>query len=118
MQNNLSKYDDSCYNFLGDIMKSYVGYLVCAIILIILGIVVFFKATSYTLTFVVDGSAYQTLNVRKNASANTITTPMKDGYVFIGWYDENGNLFDADSTILEDAVYYARWAIIDTSTDS
>ena len=40
--------------------------------------------------------------------------PTKEGYAFIGWYDQNGNVYENGTTITDDIIYYARWATIVT----
>lgn len=36
-------------------------------------------------------------------------TPVREGYVFIAWLDENGDIFDFDTAITADTVLFAAW---------
>ena len=95
-------------------MKSS-GYFVIGIIfLIILFIVVSFKFNVYKITFVVDNEIYKTTEVRKDTALKEVPVPTKEGYAFIGWYDQNGNFYENGTTITDDIIYYARWATIVT----
>ncbi len=44
-----------------------------------------FRINSYTVTFVVDGEVYQTLNVEYGAEITTPEAPEREGCTFIGW---------------------------------
>lgn len=94
--------------------KSNVFFIVSIVILLILFITVYFKFNVYKVTFVVDNEIYQTVEVRKDTKLDNIEVPTKDGYAFIGWYDEDNNVFESDQKITKDVVYYARWATIVT----
>ena len=68
---------------------------------------------TYTVTYMVDGQVYHTAQVDYNRYAPVIANPVKDGYVFNGWF------YDADCTqpfnrsrdsIVEDTTLYASWA--------
>jgi len=48
------------------------------------------KDEIYTLTFMVDGSVYDTVTVTNGVVSHTPADPTKTGYTFDGWYDENG----------------------------
>jgi len=48
---------------------------------------------------------------------NNVPRPERDGFAFIGWYDQNGNLFDEKIKIQNNEVYYARWAEIITDDE-
>lgn len=45
------------------------------------------------------------------------TDPTKEGYIFLGWYDEEGNLFDLSSVISKDITLIAQWETNDTDFD-
>lgn len=45
------------------------------------------------------------------------TDPTKEGYIFLGWYDEEGNLFDFSSVISKDITLIAQWETNDTELD-
>ena len=82
------------------------------IILMIAGVVVFFKTNTYNVNFYNDGTLVETIETRKNKTIKAIEQPEKEGYVFIGWDTNNGEVFDFDKNITENTNLYARWATI------
>lgn len=54
-----------------------------------------------TLNFMVDGGFFESLGVPKNETAPEPDTPTKEGYTFVGWY-ENEELFDFSKPITEE----------------
>ncbi len=82
--------------------------------MIIVGITIYFKTNTYDVLFAVDGNLYQKIEVRKHTSLHEIPKPEKEGYAFIGWYDEEENILETTTVIDKDSVYYARWAEIVT----
>ncbi len=44
-----------------------------------------FSINSYTVTFMVDGKVYETMNVKYGAEIELPTPPEKEGYIFTGW---------------------------------
>ena len=57
------------------------------------------------------------MEVRKNTEFGNIERPTKEGYTFLGWYDEKNNLLEETTRIEADTVYYAKWAIIATDKE-
>ena len=98
----------------GENMKKNILFVGTIVVLLIAFIVVYFKFNVCEVTFVVDNEVYETVEVRQNNTLETIPTPSKDGYAFIGWYDADDNVFSSTTKISKDTVYYARWAIIIT----
>ncbi len=94
-------------------MKLKYLYLILFILFIIFGIFIFSRTQLCTVTYVVDGEITETEKVNKDSSFPSIDSPRKDGYVFVGWYDENNTLYTDDISIERDVIVYARWAIID-----
>ena len=64
-----------------------------------------------TLTFDYDGGTQgeTTRVVAPNAPVGPLPETTKSGFGFDGWYDANGNLMSANSTINANAVFTARW---------
>lgn len=87
--------------------------VVCIIVLIF----VYVKTDVYQVTLAIDGEAYKTMEVRKNTEFGDIERPEKEGYTFLGWYDENNNLLEENTKITDDIVYYAKWAVIVTDDE-
>ena len=58
------------------------------------------KANEYTVTFDVNGGnalENDTMTVSYDSAFGTLPVPTREGYVFLGWYDENDTLVTADS---------------------
>lgn len=54
-----------------------------------------------TMTFLVDGEFFESLGVPENETAPEPEAPVKEGYTFVGWY-ENDTLFDFSKPITEE----------------
>lgn len=76
------------------------------------------KTDVYQVTLAIDGEVYKTVEVRKNTEYGSIERPEKEGYTFLGWYDENNNLLEETTKITDDIVYYAKWAVIVTDEET
>lgn len=87
--------------------------VVCIIALIF----VYVKTDVYQVTLAIDGEVYKTTEVRKNTEYGSIERPSKEGYTFLGWYDENNNLLEETTHITADSVYYAKWTVIVTDDE-
>lgn len=110
---NLKKW----YNFFGEDMKKNIAFILSIVVVLIAFIVVYFKFNVYEVTFVVDNEIYETVEVRKNTTLESVPTPTKEGYAFIGWYEDNDTVYESNTRIKKDTVYYARWATIITSEE-
>ncbi len=89
-----------------------IAYLIIFLITMILGITLIFKCNVYKITFVVDNNIFETKEIRKNNSIKSVPKPEKEGYSFVGWYDNEGNLLLEKTILNENKIYYARWAKI------
>ena len=57
----------------------------------------------------VDGEQTKTWNVPYGETVGTLEKPTKEGYTFVDWYDENGNVFDPAAPLTEDTTIHAEW---------
>ena len=61
----------------------------------------------------VDGEQTKTWNIpyggTYGGTVGTLEKPTKEGYTFVGWYDENGEVFDPAAPLTEDTTIYAKW---------
>ena len=62
----------------------------------------------------VDGEQTKTWNVPYGGTygetVGTLENPAeKEGYTFVGWYDEKGNVFDPAAPLTEDTTIHAEW---------
>jgi len=63
---------------------------------------------SYKATYVVEGETYQEYEVTYGSAITVPADPSRDGYVFAGWRDENGNPVAATMPA-KDVTYTALW---------
>lgn len=99
-------------------MKNNLLFIITVVILLIAFIVIYFKFNTCQITFVVDNEIFNTVEIRPNTKLTETSTPTKEGYAFIGWYDSEGNIYSSNTKIDKDTVYYARWATIITDEES
>lgn len=64
--------------------------------------------TTHLVTFLVDDEFYQSLLVPENETAPEPEVPVKEGYTFVGWY-ENDTLFDFNTPITSSHTLVARF---------
>ena len=61
----------------------------------------------------VDGEQTKTWNVPYGGTygetVGTLEKPTKEGYTFVDWYDEKGNVFDPAAPLTEDTTIHAEW---------
>lgn len=57
----------------------------------------------------VDGEQTKTWNVPYGETVGTLEKPTKEGYTFVDWYDEKGNVFDPTAPLTEDTTIHAEW---------
>ena len=70
--------------------------------------------TKYTVTFdSTGGSDIPNQSIGSGKKAAKPAAPTKPGYIFKGWYTEDGKEFDFDSNITNEIKLIAQWAVID-----
>ena len=57
----------------------------------------------------VDGEKTETRNVAYGETVGTLEQPTKEGYTFVDWYDEKGNVFNPAAPLTEDTTIHAEW---------
>ena len=57
----------------------------------------------------VDGEKTETRNVPYGETIGTLEQPTKEGYTFVDWYDEKGNVFNPAAPLTEDTTIHAEW---------
>ncbi|MBP3635347.1 MAG: InlB B-repeat-containing protein [Bacilli bacterium] len=66
----------------------------------------------FNVTFIDDGKIIETKKVESGDKIGQISNPSKDGYTFIGWYEEDSeNSFDFDKSIERDVTLYSKYEI-------
>ena len=92
--------------------NSKVIILGIVVIVLILGIFIYFKNNTYEVIFYSDGEIYETINVHKNRPMNRPEQPTKEGYVFLGWYDETGETWNFSNNVSKNMALVAHWGQI------
>lgn len=65
---------------------------------------------TYTVTFDSNGgSDVPSQEVESGNKATKPSDPVKDGFTFDGWLDNNGNTFNFDTPIMSNITLYANW---------
>ncbi len=91
--------------------KKYILLILLGLFIFLLFLFFIFKDFSkqYQVTFDTDGgNIINSLMIKENAKIIQPEDPVKDGYIFDGWYYQN-QLFDFDTKITTDIVLKARW---------
>ena len=85
------------------------------IILIILLVMKNFSTKEYVVTFDTNGGGnVSTLTIEKNGKVTKPADPVKEGYVFDGWY-YNNKKFDFNTEITQDMKLEARWIPVEAT---
>jgi len=58
-----------------------------------------------------DKGAYAAIEIADGQSVGELSDPYRSGYKFVGWYTEDGTLFDLNTRVTEDIVVYAKWSM-------
>ena len=88
--------------------------LIGVALMIILGIWLYIKTDVYQVYFYNEQDIYQIVKTRRKKPMKEPEKPEKDGYIFIGWYTEEGELFDFDSNINGNLNLIAHWGQVVT----
>ena len=70
------------------------------------------KSAEYEVNFIDGDDILKSISVKENNLVNRISDPVKEGYVFTGWYSDKEltNEFDFNDTyITENTNIYAKW---------
>ncbi len=79
-----------------------------------------FDYDTLTLSVYADGvDVASSITATFGQKLGTLPSPTKDGYIFAGWYDENGTQYTyaSVSVFTEDTILYAKWKEAGTSTE-
>ena len=63
------------------------------------GKIIALEQSTYTLTYMVDGKVYKTLEYKKGENISPEEEPQKDGYIFSGWENLPEEMPDEDVTV-------------------
>ena len=70
-----------------------------------------YKNGNFTVTFNANGGECDTtsLEVASGEAVSALPTPIREGFDFLGWFDENGNEFTAETAVTADITVTAKW---------
>lgn len=70
----------------------------------------------YTVTFISDNTTYKTVEVEENTTVGQPTTPTKEGYKFLGWYND-GSSYNFSTKVTSNITLTAKWEEIKSTSD-
>ena len=75
--------------------------------------------TFFTVTFDAnDGQCDTTsLEIISGETVSALPTPVREGFDFLGWFDENGGEFTAETAVTADITVTAKWAVAQPPLD-
>ena len=82
------------------------------------------SSNTYTVSFDLNcegaTGAPERQSIKRGETANKPDDPEKEGYTFIGWYDEKGysDLYNFDTAVTSDTILYAKWFDENDTTDT
>ena len=87
---------------------------VVAIALIVTAALLLNNGKKFTITFETDGgNTIEAIQLKKNATLILPEKPVKEGFVFLNWVDEDGNPILNNFTVTKDKILTAKWAEAD-----
>ena len=94
------------------------GYkIVCSFLLTLVAICTVLLIMYFRFTYVVKfdskgGTKYPEVKVHIGEKVIKPHDPLMEGYIFVGWYTNDNQLFDFDTPIKEDTIIIAAWQAI------
>ena len=78
-----------------------------------------YKNGEVTVTFDANGGQCDTtsLTVTSGEMVSTLPTPTREGFDFLGWFDENGGEFTAETAVTADITVTAKWEVAQPPLD-
>ncbi len=72
---------------------------------------------TFTVRFLANGGSWgdkeeMTVTVKSGSTAVLSEKPTREGYVFSGWKDSDGNAFYENTAVIKDMTVYAQWEVI------
>ena len=70
-----------------------------------------YKNGEVTVTFDANGGQCDTtsLDITSGETVSALPTPIREGFDFLGWFDENGGEFTAETAVTADITVTAKW---------
>ena len=75
--------------------------------------------TFFTVTFDANGGQCDTtsLEIISGETVSAFPTPVREGFDFLGWFDENGGEFTAETAVTADITVTAKWEVAQPPLD-
>ena len=75
--------------------------------------------TFFTVTFDANGGQCDTtsLEIISGEKVSALPTPVREGFDFLGWFDENGGEFTAETAVTADITVTAKWEVAQPPLD-
>ena len=70
-----------------------------------------YEINKYTVTYINDGEEYHKETVEYGSVITSIQDPIKEGYTFIGWYNENNEKINHPITVTENITLHSKYEI-------
>ena len=70
-----------------------------------------YEINKYTVTYINEGIEYHKETAEYGSVITEIQDPIKEGYTFIGWYDENNQKVSYPITVTEDITLHSKYEI-------
>ena len=78
-----------------------------------------YKNGEVTVTFDANGGQCDTtsLDITSGETVSALPTPVREGFDFLGWFDENGGEFTAETAVTADITVTAKWEVAQPPLD-
>ena len=70
-----------------------------------------YEINKYTVTYINEGTEYHKETAEYGSVITSIQDPTKEGYTFIGWYNENNEKINHPITVTEDITLHSKYEI-------
>lgn len=96
-----------------DKKKTLAIVIAVIILLLLIGLIIFLMNRRYTVTFETsEGVEISTQTVKRNGVVEKPEDPVREGYIFLGWYTEDDMEFDFNTKITGNIKLIAKWKAI------
>ena len=76
------------------------------------------SSSSQHIVVIDDGNGNISYIIVDKDGTITLTTPERAGYIFLGWYDENGKKYNSGDKVSSDLTLIAKWKKIESSNQT
>ncbi len=101
--------------------KNKLLFIILSVVLLSTCLLFACASETFTVEFDVDGQTFTTLEVKKGGKTRLPNQPVKAGYLFDGWFLDDGaftQLFNENTTVINNIKVYAKWVKIATPSNT